>query len=59
MLRLSLTEGLNLKSVDSENIRKKAAPFIRENLMCIENDFLFFTKKGFLLSNTIIANLIF
>lgn len=59
MLRLRLSKGLDLKSFDSESIRKKADPFISKNLMCIENDFLFFTKKGFLLSNTIIANLIF
>ncbi len=61
MLRLRLKEGLDLKTAGEreKDIRKKASVYIKAGLMEIEENRLRFTRTGFLLSNTIISNLIF
>lgn len=61
MLKLRLSEGLDLKTAgkNAEEIRKKAERFLSLDLIEINGDILKLTRKGFLLSNTIISSLFF
>ena len=64
MLRLRLTEGLSRKvceefDVDFEGILKKAEPLKKAGLVDIFDDRIVITKKGFLVSNSIIAQLVY
>jgi len=64
MLSLRLSEGLDLPTLESRYslsrgpILERAAPYIKANLAKLENGRLSLTPEGFLLSNTIIAELI-
>lgn len=61
MLRLRLTEGLNLKelsckyNVDIDGLIKVSDKFIKYDLMQKNNDNVYLNPKGFLLSNYIIS----
>lgn len=57
MLGLRLTEGIPISWLDDEK-RKKAEIFIKAGLMKIVSDKLSFTPKGFLVSNSILCELI-
>ena len=62
MLRLRLTEGLSRKvceefDVDFEGILKKAEPLKKAGLVDIFDDRIVITKEGFLVSNSIIAEI--
>ena len=54
MLGLRLTEGVDA----SETLLSRAAPFLRAGLMTCDGTRLRFTREGFLVSNTILAELI-
>jgi len=64
MMSLRLTEGLNLKTLEQKYaspqgiILKKAKPLIKAGLAIINGDSLSLTPSGFLISNSIIAELI-
>lgn len=65
MLKLRLTEGITRKEVaekfceeNFENLLKKSQKFIDMKLMKSDGNFLYFTKQGFLLSNTILSEII-
>lgn len=67
MLRLRLSDGVNIKELllrgakgsDIEKILKKAAPMKKAKLLNIDCDIISLTPEGFLISNAIIAELIF
>jgi len=54
MLGLRLTEGIPF----TETLRRRAAPYVKANLMREENGRLCFTPEGFLVSNAILAELL-
>ncbi|MBE6756381.1 MAG: radical SAM family heme chaperone HemW [Ruminococcaceae bacterium] len=65
MLKLRLTKGLSLRDVSEnfskenfENILKNSEKFIRMKLMNSDGENLYFTRQGFLLSNTILSEII-
>lgn len=61
MLALRLTEGISLESLSpkfAERVKKLSKPLIKAGLMGEENGRLFITENGFLVSNSIIAELI-
>ena len=65
MLRLRLNEGLVCEEVKKrfgfsipEEMIKKSKKYISSGYMCLENEKLFLTSKGFLLSNTIISDIL-
>lgn len=65
MLSLRLVDGINFKEMgdkygydEVEKIKEKARPFIGWRLAEIKDNRLCLTRKGFLLSNTVIAALI-
>ncbi len=59
MLRLRLAEGLDLnKAPGAEKIFAKARPMQAHGLLAIKNGVISLTPKGFLISNTIIAELL-
>ena len=62
MLSLRLCEGLHFSraealGIDVTELLEKAQPFLAQNLLSTKGDRLFFTKKGFLVSNTVISEL--
>ena len=66
MLRLRLSEGLQLSSYYeryqkhlSAKIIQKSKLFEKQGLMTVTDDSIALTEKGFLLSNTIISELIY
>lgn len=64
MLRLRLSSGLSRKvceqySQSFDSILKKAQPMKKAGLVDFNDDCIFITQKGFLVSNTIITDLIF
>ena len=65
MLRLRLCEGLHLAEAaekygaDTEKITKKAKPLIKSGLVKMENGAVSLTPRGFLLSNTVTAALLY
>lgn len=65
MLKLRLTEGISKKEIAEkfckkkfDELLKKSDRFIRMKLMDSDGEFLKFTKQGFLLSNTILSEII-
>lgn len=65
MLKLRLTDGISKKETAGifgeekfENILKKSEKFISMQLMDYDGEFLKFTRQGFLLSNTILGEII-
>lgn len=65
MLSLRLVSGIDLKEMsdkygynEAQAIKERARPFLRTRLVEIKNNRLYLTRKGFLLSNTVIAGLI-
>lgn len=65
MLALRLSEGLTEKRVQSrfgfsipEEMREKSEKFVKNGMLLSDTDGIRLTKQGFLLSNTIIAELI-
>ncbi len=65
MLSLRLTSGIDLEQMSSKYgsnsvcaIKEKARPYIELHLVDINENSLYLTQKGFLLSNTVIAALI-
>lgn len=64
MLKLRLVDGVDLKqlqkkfSVDIEKIKNSVKKFIENDLMTLNYDRLSITKKGFLLSNYIISDIL-
>jgi len=61
LLKLRLTEGICLSKIptyDADIISKRASVYIKNGFMRQENDRLFFTPKGFLVSNTILSTLL-
>lgn len=65
MLGLRLTKGINIEKIEklygknsTERIRKKAPFFKEKGLVNYDGKTLSFTQKGFLISNSIIAELI-
>ena len=63
MLSLRLKSGLDLKTaceygVNTEKLLEKAQRFISQNLVVLDNEHLYLTKEGFLVSNYIISELI-
>lgn len=65
MLKLRLSKGLSLREVSEkfnkesfENILKKSEKFIAMKLMTFDGENLFFTRQGFLLSNTILSEIL-
>ena len=65
MLKLRLTEGLNKDETslkfgkeNFENLLNKASKFIDMNLMIFDSGNLRFTRQGFLLSNTILSEIL-
>lgn len=65
MLSLRLREGLNFEELkirypqaDVTDIRKKLAPYVKAGLMETDGNRAYFTPKGFLVSNSIIAKII-
>ena len=63
MLSLRLTKGLSLKralelGIDVDMILRKAQKFIDMSFMKLDGDRLYFTKEGFLVSNTILSSII-
>lgn len=65
MLRLRLSEGLTEKGVFErfghkipQAIRSRCAPFAERGLLIENSDSIHFTKEGFLLSNTLIGELL-
>jgi oxygen-independent coproporphyrinogen-3 oxidase len=64
MLRLRLTRGLDLAEaqslygVDGEALKQKALPYVGRGLAQLEGEVLSLTPEGFLLSNTIIRQVI-
>lgn len=65
MLRLRLRKGLDLRECKkilgegiSEKLAAKSQKYIKNNLMELKDNRLFFTPKGFLVSNSILADLI-
>ena len=65
MLRLRLAEGLRRRDAaarfggwDAGEIFRRAEPYVRAGLMAREDDRLFFTPRGFLLSNSILARIL-
>ncbi len=59
MLRLRLTEGLNLdQAPDAEKLLTKAKPIQAHGLLEIKNGAISLTPKGFLVSNTVIGELL-
>ena len=65
MLKLRLAEGLSRKEVSEKfdeenflNILKKSEKFIAMNLITSDEENLHFTRQGFLLSNTILSEII-
>lgn len=61
MLRLRLAEGLNLSDVEShrKSIEKKIPPLIKAGYIKYNGENISLTKKGFLMSNSVIEYLIF
>lgn len=67
MLRLRLSKGLDLEELSekfpkapfAEEIIEKALPFEKAGLLKISGKTVFFTPKGFLLSNALTAELLF
>lgn len=64
MLSLRLTEGFAVKELfdrtrNAEFILKKCEPFIKCGYLKNENGRLFFTEKGFNVSNTILSEILF
>ena len=64
MLSLRLTEGFAVKELfdrtrNAEFILKKCEPFINGGYLKNENGRLFFTEKGFNVSNTILSEILF
>lgn len=62
MLSLRLKSGLNLITaheygVDTQKLLEKAQRFIKQSLVVLDNDRLYLTKEGFLVSNYIISEL--
>lgn len=57
MLGLRLTEGIPLSWLDDVQ-RKTAEPFVKAGLMAIDSDRICFTPRGFLVSNSILCELI-
>ena len=61
MLGLRLSEGVLLSSFSApfaEQVKKRAQPLIKANLIDEKDNRLFITENGFLVSNSIIASLI-
>lgn len=65
MLKLRLTEGVTKKEIAEkfcekkfDELLKKSDRFIKMKLMNSDGEFLSFTKQGFLLSNTILSEII-
>ncbi len=63
MLSLRLTEGLSVEKakkleIDVEKVLNRAKMFINAEYMIFDGERLYFTPKGFLVSNAIIAELI-
>ncbi len=65
MLLLRLTDGIDLDKMSQKfgresvvKIKEKAKRFISANLLTMDGNKLYLTQKGFLLSNTIISELI-
>ncbi len=65
MLKLRLTKGLSIKETSEkfskenfENILKNSQKFIDMKLMSFDGENLHFTRQGFLLSNTILSEII-
>lgn len=65
MLSLRLKSGLNFNEYKnkygkeiSQNIIKKANMYAKSGFMIIDNEKMYFTPKGFLVSNTIISDMI-
>ena len=65
MLRLRLKEGLNLNELTriygedaTKNIKEKAPLLKEQGFVNFENNIISLTEKGFLISNTIISELI-
>ncbi len=61
MLRLRLSEGLNLNDVESHRNRliKKIPPLIKAGYIDFNGENVSLTEKGFLMSNSVIEYLIF
>lgn len=65
MLRLRLTEGITLADVkerfgiDPETLRKRALPLEKHGLLTVRDGRIALTPRGFLVSNEIIARLVF
>lgn len=61
MLRLRLSEGLNLSGIetDREKIIKKIPPLINAGYINFDGENISLTEKGFLMSNSVIEYLIF
>ena len=64
MLSLRLTEGFAVKELfdrtrNAEFILNKCEPFIKCGYLKNENGRLFFTEKGFNVSNTILSEILF
>ncbi len=62
MLSLRLKSGLDLKTafeygIDAQKLLEKAQRFIKQKLVIFDNDRLYLTKEGFLVSNYIISEL--
>ena len=61
MLGLRLSEGVYLNSFSddfSNHVKSAAKPLIKADLLKTENDRLFITTKGYIVSNSIIASLL-
>ncbi len=57
LLKLRLSEGATISEIP-EIVLKKAEIYIKNGLMKIENDRIFFTPQGFLVSNTILSSVL-
>ena len=64
MLSLRLTKGFSIKELfdrtrNAEFYLKRSEPFIKNGLMEIKDGRLFFTEKGFNVSNTVLSEILF
>jgi oxygen-independent coproporphyrinogen-3 oxidase len=64
MLSLRLTQGVDVKELfnrthNAEFILNKCEPFIKNGYLKNENGRLFFTEKGFNISNTVLSEILF